>query len=298
MGLRKRIPDNALLIGGLFHWCIGDWYSSNRARMTRIARRRIDPAWTEAREQSALYNPDDFEKLSAEIQALYGMLFGYAHTYADDRRIWTINRKLVEVEFRVDMGDFDYAGKIDLVTLLKPQAKCYTVVEHKTARKISEAYITRLPMDTQVRSYVFGATQGLGLRVNEVLYDVVRKCSLRRKSGETADAFNARIAEDYEARPDFYFFRQPLKFNKSDIDAFEYEVRQTHAEFMAIINGSDPLDPRSWGPDDAECSAFFRTCPYLEVCTTGLDRGTGMLFEQHSDWHEELSGDYEEVMEA
>ena len=110
--------------------------------------------------------------------------------------------KLIEVPFKVDMGTFDFAGKVDLIMT---EGKHQKIVEHKTASKIGDSYMERLPLDTQCRAYIFGSMRGLGINPTEIIYDVVRMCQLRKKANEPIEVFNDRIAIDYAARPDFTF---------------------------------------------------------------------------------------------
>lgn len=278
MRLRPRYREGALMIGDAFHTALAEWYRGARSSMPAICKRHVGAIADEAKVNAEFYDQDEFDKLSANLETLSGMLIGYADSYSEDRKMWTIKRDHIEIEWEVDMGDFDYIGKIDL---LKKEKGKWGLVEHKTASKIEQSYIDRLPLDTQCRSYIFGAIRGLDIKPQSILYDVVRKCKLRRKSNETADQFNDRIAEDYVARPDFYFFREDLRFSMSDIDALEYEIRQAHAELQFVIKTHDhPDNPRSWMPDDAECNAFFRLCPFHKLCTSGLDRGTGHMYLQ------------------
>jgi hypothetical protein len=111
------------------------------------------------------------------------------------------------------------------------------------------------------------------------------------------------------SRPDFYFYREPLRFRKEDIDALKYELHQTHKEYEAIIHPlkgrdphepeflealfdcPDPLNPRSWTGNDAVCDDFFRACEYIHLCTIGLDKATGTAFEQGDHLHEELASE-------
>lgn len=290
MRVKPRIKAGSLIIGSAFHEALGEWYKGRGSVMEKIAARHAKAAEATAKVGADLYDSDEYDKLTTTIETLVGMLSGYAGIYADDRAGWELKREHVEVEFVVDCGDFDFGGKIDVLTR-KKGGKNWFVVEHKTASKIGGSYMERLPLDTQVRAYIFGADRGVGVKPTEVLYDVVRKCSLRRKSNEAHDDYNQRIALDYQARPDFYFYREPLKFAKDDIAAFEYELHQTHKEYQAIVRGDfgDPRDPRSWTPNDATCNEYFRTCEYFGLCTIGLDRGTAMGFEQDAAMHEELS---------
>jgi len=290
--LNRRIRNKNLFIGGLFHEILGQWYRSKHSSMAKVAEKIITPGVNQLEAEAALYDQDDYDDIMTDVHMLTGMLVGYSRVYGVDRLEWDIERKGIEQEFEVNMGDFIYRGKIDLCARRrsKHKVKKASLFEHKTASRIDESYIDRLSLDTQVRGYVFGAIHGLGIPVDEVIYDVVKKCKLRRKGDETLKQYYERIAEDYEMRPGFYFYREALKFDKSDIDAFEYEVRQTHREFRLLVaDMANPLDPREWGINDAACREFFRLCEFHSCCTECVDARTGLLFEQRDSLHQELT---------
>jgi hypothetical protein len=283
--------DKNLLIGSGLHRCLGAWYRGRRSAMTRIASVFETQLMADAQLSEHYLDQKDFDALMVAVGSFRGMVIGYSRVYADDRATWQIERGLIEKKFMVNCGEFDFAGMIDLVIRRKPGSSRFTFVEHKTASKIRTQQIERLPLDTQIRGYGFGLRNGLKVPVNDVLYDIVGKCKLRRKSNETVDDFTDRIALAYETQHDKYFYREPLPFQNEDIAAFEYEMRQTHREYQFILEGhqGDPKDPRTWGPNDKVCDEYFRVCPYLPCCIQGLSRSTARLYEQGEVLHEELA---------
>lgn len=296
MRLLTKYKDRNLVVGHAFHETLGQWYKGKRVDMAAIVKPRIDELAKIVTESAGYYSQEDLDKFHITTQTFAGMMEGYSAQYAGDRQNWRIDRRSIEAQFKIDMGDFDFAGKIDLVASERT-SKGNFLVEHKTASSIGESYVDRLPLDTQIRGYLFGAIKGLSIPVNEVLYDVVRKCKLRRKSNETIDEFTNRVRSAYLDSPQDYFYREQLMFAKSDLDCFEYELRQTHKEFTQLVHqGLDfsgyhdlPAEnPRQWTPNDKMCNEFFRTCEYLQLCTTGLDRGTAIMYRQNDRLHDEL----------
>jgi len=287
MRLVPRTRDVSLAIGSAAHETLYHWYRQRRAAMDRIAARHQVQLFGEAEGTKDWRDQEEHDKLVYGATAFKAMMLGYARTYANDRHQWSYKRDQVEIEFQIDLGEFLFQGKIDLYAR---QGTTPFLVEHKTAKTITGSYIERLAMDTQTRSYIYGATKGQHLPVKEVLYDIIRKPSLRRKSNESLDDFTERLSDDYCARPSFYFYREGLKYSKDDIESFEYEMRQTHKEYQAIIDGEygPPDDPRTWGPNDSTCNDFFRLCPYFHICTQGLERGNGSTFTQLEIMHAEL----------
>jgi len=282
MRLKPKWSDSNLLIGTATHEALGVWYKNPKASPKQFMR-KLKKEYTkleEAIQVSADYfDQDELDKSTTAIKTFQGMVRGYVDIYQNDFKNWVITPKDVEAEFSVNLGDFDFKGFVDLTPTNRKTKKSF-IVEHKTARSIGDSYIDRLPLDTQVRGYIFGARKGLGLKPTEVIYDVIRKCSLRRKADETQDDFNERIALDYASRPDFYFFREPLKFSKDSIDAFEHDLHMTHNEYEFVVDNDDYLNPTSWVCSDHICNEFFKTCPYLSLCLKGLDKGTEKLYNQ------------------
>ncbi len=290
--LRPRTKSHFLYIGSAFHNLLGEWYKGKRSSMISIMGPFVEELETAYKTVGGYYDSEDLDKFRIAIDSFQGMMLAYEALYNGDRFKWKIQRPSIEAQFKINMGEFDFAGKIDLV------ADNY-LVEHKTTSKISETYIDRLPLDTQIRGYIMGGREALGFKFNQVLYDVIGKCKLRRKSNESVKDFTDRVAHAYASEPTKYFYREHLRFDKQDIEALKYEIMQTHKEFLSITenwNENDwgwekPDDPRSWVINDQACTDWFRTCEYHKLCTIGLDKGTGFSFEQSDTLHEELDLD-------
>ncbi len=291
--LDPKYTSHFLILGTAFHECLGEWYKGKHSQMDAIALKRVQLLQKEAQEQHEFYGEDEWLKLQAAIAMFQGMMAGYSQMYAADRNNWVIDRNMIERQFMVNCGEFDYSGKIDLSARLKQRKKAQPkfIVEHKTASDINEAYINRIALDTQCRAYVWGSIHGCGEDIRTVVYDVVRKSKLRLKQKETATEFCERISDDYLSRPGFYFYREPLIVSKSDLDAFEFEMRQTHKDYELWCSGEfgDPLDPRTWGINDDYCTAYHRTCEYFQLCAGSLDRGTATFYDQRETLHRELA---------
>lgn len=284
LGLEGINPN--LVFGSAVHDALADWYCGKRTSMAKIAERYTKKLLEMTQQDTALQDQGDFDKWNQLLATFRGMMVGYSEVYAQDKKRWNVTRENVEREFFVDFGDYAFAGKVDLIVSDKDGP---LLVEHKTASQVGQSYIERLVLDTQIRSYVFGAVYGLGIKATRVLYDVVRKCMLRRKANESQASFDRRIADDYASRPDFYYFREKLPVKRHSVDAFREELQQTHDEYVHIITTRDWRDPRSWTINDGACIDYQRLCPFFPLDTIGLDPGTGLMYDQRSVMHEELA---------
>lgn len=316
--LRPRYRDKNLMVGSAFHECLGHWYSGRRIPMATIAGQYASALHDEATTNVAYYDQEDYDKLIVMIDNFEGMMSGYEAAYNQDRKDWNIDPKSIEAQFKVDYGKFDFMGKCDLVASNRKGGAPFAV-EHKTASRLRDSYVERLPLDTQCRGYVTGITKGLHYKIQEVLYDVVVKTRLRKKANETLEERRDRVADEYLSDPAKYFYREPLRFGKQDVESFEFEMRQTHQEYVELVGRKewqpewkagmgmmdpgladlytnhpelrDPTNPWSWQTNDGTCDEYFRTCEYMTLCTVGLDMGTSKMYDQIEDLNEELADD-------
>lgn len=294
--LVTKRQSSSLVVGTAFHNALADWYSNPKTTMEKVAERHAEKLKQQIQDNLHFFDQDEADKAQQQLDTLVGMLTGYGIEYGKDRKAWVIEKSGIETKFDVDCGSYRFQGKIDGCFARKVagyKGHRPFLIEHKTASRIGESYIDRLPMDTQCRAYMFGAKHGLGVRAHDVLYDVVAKSKLRRKSGESLRHFSTRVRDDYLARPGHYFWREALPFSDDDIESFRFELHQANRELELIKSGEfgDPLDPRAWQPNDGECNAFFKTCEYMRLDNSGLDHGTAMLYDQSSVLHGELEDD-------
>lgn len=290
MRINPNFRAVGLLIGDVGHKILAHWYKGSRIKMAKIAPKYITPAFEEATANEDYYDDDEYQKLMFQLEMLTGMMMGYEEVYANDRKEWNIERSNIERSFSVDLDDFFYNGKVDLFAHRNKSPKQKVVWDHKTQGiKISGAVVDRLPMDFQFRGYIFGSKKGLGYQSTRFMVDIIYKCKLRKKSNESQKSFHQRIAEDYMARPDFYFYREEMQFSQQDILSFEHELRCIHQEFMQIINERDPYDPWSWPTNGQSCTDFNRTCELMDLCRNGLNQDAIMLYHQRETLHQELN---------
>lgn len=288
--LRERVKDKNLVIGGVFHECVAHWYRNPRSSMQRILIRYEKQLSAYLQAKGGFYSQEEVDKFDVAIKNFGGMMLAYEAQYSPIRKTWLIQSDLIEKQFLVPFEHFDYAGKIDLVVARKGHRRA---VEHKTASRLRHGYIERLPLDTQCRGYMLGATQGLGIGIEEILYDVVAKSKWRRKSNESQDEFNLRNAERYMATPEKFFYQEPIPVTREAVASFVYELHHVQREYLHLRSELKGLDAREWEPNDDSCDKYFKQCEYLTLCLEGLDRGTARQYEQGDDLHQELNNEEE-----
>lgn len=278
--LSSKREASPLVISNAMHEGLAKWYLFGKSNIRKIANQIAAKTKERIEKNVNFYDQDDYDELQVLLNTLTGMLVAYATVFKSDRANWKLTKQDVETWFSVNLGPFDFKGRIDLLPL---QKRKQLLVDHKVVSNIQESYLEKLPLDSQLRSYILGATRDLKRSPKKVVYNLIRKCKLRQKSQESTQEFCDRIQQDYIDRRDFYFHREIMMFSKDDIEAFEYDLRKTHAEFAWLVNSSkSPLDPREWPCSDHICDEYFRTCEYCPLCLQGLDKGTARLYTQYN----------------
>jgi len=288
LGLRPKATEPPLVIGAICHEGLAKWYNGGCRDMKVIAKQLVKH-WTGVlKKSSKFYDQDDYDNLMSSLATIEGILLGYAQYYDTDKTLWQFSPKSAEVEFSVPATKlgFEFRGRVDWVPCDKKLGKA-VIFEHKFLGNPNEACSERLPLDTEVRGYIWSLRNdpSCKLKPTKVIYNIVRKCKLRKRSAESSEAFRDRIKKDYlkVTRHDFYFKRETLTFNPEDLESFERDLVLTNEEYLSHLHTIGKLKftgPEAWPCHDAVCDLYHRSCPYLELCISGLDLGTAHFYEQ------------------
>lgn len=167
----------------------------------------------------------DIDEIScATIAAL---LAGYYDYYGPRERVGKLQPEQ-QFDHPIEGTKFSAQGKIDGLGLLKDKSQ--VLIESKTTGdsvKPDSDYWLRLRFNLQLYQYYFAAKEA-GWDIQEVIYDVIRKPSIKPKDvgrgaakhKETADEYCDRLWKDTLARPEFYFCRKEVPILESDLQQF------------------------------------------------------------------------------
>lgn len=124
---------------------------------------------------------------------------------------------------------FQLRGKMDLISELEPMRLALN--EYKTCDDdVSDAsdYWPRVRFDQQISLYTIAARY-IGYDVQTVLYDVARKPRIGRRTKrnpETLAEYQARLRDDIQTRPEFYYNRKECPRLASDLADIASELWQ------------------------------------------------------------------------
>lgn len=206
MGLRRAETSDALKIGTAMH----------AALEARAKGAGVDDAF------AAAIATGSFTEEDAAI--LFGLIGGYYRHYEGETDVVEVMHPEVEFAQPIPRSrTFIAAGKIDGLAVLKDGRTA--LVEHKTCNEDISAgapYWERLRFNMQLMQYVIAAREN-GWNVDCVIYDVIRKPSIRVKQKETPEQFGERLLADCGERPEFYFARCEVAIRDDLIHEFEVQ---------------------------------------------------------------------------
>jgi ferredoxin len=129
-----------------------------------------------------------------------------------------------EVEYLVQLRN-PWTGAYSRTFDLKGYADgVISLTENKLVGRITNTQVQKLVLDRQVTLACYGLWRATGLPVTEVNYRYVKKPAIKQKQTETIDQFLARLAADYEERPDFYAHEEKLYRTTEDLLRVEAEL--------------------------------------------------------------------------
>ena len=168
----------------------------------------------------------------------------------------------VEKVFKVPFAKSFLRGKRDGVFSSVGKKHKY-LLEHKTKSRIEENLLSMLiPRDFQVLFYILAYYLEHTEKLKGVLYNIVRKTSLRRKATEGIEQFAKRVAKDIESRPEFYFMRYHVDIPWKSIQVFSRKLYKEVNDFVDWFNQPESKDFEYTN----NCSTKFGSCEFLEFC--------------------------------
>lgn len=196
------------------------------------------------------------------------MLAGYAKKYGEHEFM------IVDTEQTIKTGidkACQFAGRVDMI-VDDDISDGVWVVEHKTTSSIDSRFFERLAIDTQVTGYLYLASQVYD-NVLGVIYNVIRKPSIRQTKSETKEEYFQRMETDYLERPDFYFARQETVRNEVELKAFPAHVKDIAREIA--FSSTYPRNT-------SRCNLYGK-CAFRSLCV---------------EWSDELASTYKQKEKA
>jgi hypothetical protein len=224
------------------------------------------------------YDEAQYAKMNAIV---LGMLPAYDTYYDKDWDDWNI------VATEVAFSDIELSkgvhvnGRIDMVIQEKKTGE-YAVVEHKTRSRITGQMLKAFHVKTQAVLYTEACSKIFEVPVRKVYYNLVRKPELRQCKKESFASYIQRIRDDYQARMDDYFYREPVRLS-SDRHARLLTSLLSIAHAFRDCRDSDTLDiDYTWPIEPAMCDVYGG-CEFFQLCLKGASRAALLHFRTSNE---------------
>jgi hypothetical protein len=219
-------------------------------------------------------SPEQLEELNMQEFTTKGMLLAYQTKYS--KMLADIQLLGSEVEGAIDLGnDVTFVLKLDNVVIVRKKKILH---ELKTTKQITPDYVKRIQTDLQTAVYFhFHNIIWPDEPIEEVMYDVIRKPSIRRKTKgkvkESKEAFLQRLQEWYKKPDDMSVFH---------IERFKTPGITEDAVINTVVKVSEEMlrskDIMSYYQDFDKCHSYYGdVCPYYELCHNGGETKENLL---------------------
>jgi CRISPR/Cas system-associated exonuclease Cas4 (RecB family) len=213
-------------------------------------------------------NPEQIEELDMQEFTTKGMLLAYRTKYG--KMIADMQLMGSEVEGAVDLGnDVTFVIKLDNIVKIRKKKVLH---ELKTTKMITPDYVKRIQTDLQTATYfhlhniIFEDE-----KIEEIMYDVIRKPSIRRKKAskhkpaESKEAFLTRLQEWYQ---------QPEDMSVFHIERFKTPGITEEAVTNTLIKVSEEMlrskTKEDYYQDFDKCHSYYGdVCPMYQLCHEG-----------------------------
>ena len=245
-GLRgkKRVEPIVEEVAGLGKVWLAKWLKHERANLS------MDPKHAQYLEY--------IEAVLPHVLPHYVRMWGIDDFYGG--RTWLE----LESKFAVDFHGIPLRGLRDGVY----SKKGLMLLENKTKGQIDQHTLSdTLSFDFQNLFYITATNLDVARHINGVLYNIIRRPQLRLKKNEQYAELLVRIGEDIAARPDHYFVRYPLTYNKTRQKLFVKQLGYAIDEFHEWLCGNLKTFPNEFA-----CVGRY-TCQYLQACAQNSNTG-------------------------
>ena len=273
LGITPKSASMALTFGSIVHK-IDEWVRSD-IRTGKLKEppddkaikklvKRVETVWHKDNPRAA---GKELEYLELSLLLAEGVMPQYFKYWYKD--FSELKWEKVEGEFKVPFKVEDRKGKIHETFLRGKIDGSFRLdkggpwlFETKTKSRVDEEILADiLPFEMQANIYLSVLRKIDKQQPSGLLYNIVRRPSLRQRKSESIAAFAKRISEDVAERPDWYFIRMEMAIGKEEIDRFEMQLEDLIADFLMWWAGES-----GHYKNTGHCQNKFGLCPFVGIC--------------------------------
>lgn len=261
MKMVSKKKPTYFVLGEAIHKFIEFYY---RTKDKTMALKQIDNVFKTVKTE--LLNREEMHDLECDKSIAYGIAEAYPTFYkADFDEFKTF---LTEQTFKIPLpnSSHTYYGTLD--ALLQDHAGDWWILETKTAaaQSLNDDYFERVKIDSQVSGYMHGGKHIIGVYPRGVIYNVIKKPAIRLKNGESLQAFQQRVRQEYIsfAKEKNYFQRQQLVVSTHRLETWAEDT----SRLVNFVADKIATKDKHWHMNTGACRANYGSCTYMNACIT------------------------------
>jgi hypothetical protein len=224
-----------------------------------------------AAQKQFVLTPEQLSELDKQEFITKGMLLAYQAKYSKMIRDMQLMGSEVEGAIRLS-DDATFVIKLDNIVKIRQRKILH---ELKTTKAITPDYVKRIQTDLQTAAYfhlhniIFEDE-----KIEEVMYDVIRKPSIKQKKKETLPEYMGRLAEWYKKPDDMGGVFHIERFKSPGItkDAVVNTIVKVSDEMLRCKQKED------YYQDFDKCHSYFGdVCPMYVLCHQGGETKENLL---------------------
>lgn len=256
------------ITGNCVHFGLYQLYDKN-PKAVRDTLKIFDNEKQKLRDKLSLDTKQESD-LNQEEYMIRGMLEAYAHKYRNHiKKVKHITNEL-KLKYKIDRHT-KLTIKMDNIVLLNNRRHVHEI---KTTKTLTPDYVKNIKNDMQTAIYFHGHNRCMpkSERLRGIMYDVIRKPSIRKKKKESTQQFLKRLADYYDGPNEnelFYMevIERPLLTDDRVFDVIEHVV-----DDMRNCATED-----DFYPNDRHCYVYKR-CHFYDICHYGENAATRAKF--------------------
>lgn len=211
-----------LEFGSVIHWCL-EYQFTSKLTPSQVVN-KVVKTYSNFRQKSLVSSGE--REVLAKLLGLAKVVFPAYCEYwkADDKKIkWIEREQKFSIPYKVPM---ERANRKILLRGMRDgifeDSTGIGVFETKTKSRVpSDQNINdQLKYDMQTMFYAWTSYLSTKKMPTKTLYNIIRRPDLYMRKQETLNVYLKRVAEDVEKRPEHYFLRWMINFDKTDMDMF------------------------------------------------------------------------------
>ena len=271
--LEKRTLNMPYFVGKVVHEGIHHLYKKSKAAVKEMLK-----MYDDLKKKAIGISQTEEQELVEQRYVVEGMVNAYSRRYS----VFLKATKLVQNEVPLNMPIGENCTLVGKIDNLLEHKKALILHELKTTKALTPEYVQNIQTDLQSSVYYFAYNATHKNKINKILYDVIRKPSIRKKMNESYNEYLHRLSSWYDdTHSENVFWVEPITTPKIKTE----EVMNTLQHIANDISQRETV--KDFYQDFGSCFNKYGKCEFYQLCHEGGQSKENMLLYRQRETHEE-----------